>query len=594
MANKSIFGSQPGPTQKPTDTVNAAGGAAYGFDPKHALAQIAVTGTFNNTFYADAKSQLDRVLEYAGKCDPVYVAKVAVYARRAATMKDMPAALCAHLFGRAKTDPAAREALKACFPLACDTPKVVRNFVQMVRSNAFGRKSFGHTGRRLLQTWLAARNGHQLFRGSVGKAGSSLADVIRLSRVRPESPARAALYAYLTGFTPYNALGVRFGETDATVLQAGLVKAKEAARSDAHKKYLDDCAKQIADNWIGLLPPLIQQYEAFRRDPKGWPQEVPAVPHELVTDLPLERRHWEDLVKNGGWHFLRMNLNTFKRHGLFEGASGRTTMTQIAARLADKEAIQSARAMPHQLLAAYKFGDDLSPILTGALHDALEVAVQDLPALPGKVFVALDVSGSMNDPITGKREGATTKMRNVDVAALIAASILRKNPDAAVVPFNTSVLQGQRLEPRDTVMTTAQRLSGMLGGGTAISAPFEAISHVVGDNNVDAIVLISDNQAWAEYYKSWNGPSPAAQYWARIKSRSPRARLVLIDISVHADTQIADQPDVLNVGGWNDACFGAVARFLRGESRDTFVATVEATELLKAPVQARADDETED
>lgn len=51
MANKNIFSSTRAVTP-PTNTVNEAGGVAYQFSDEHALAQYAVTGCLNGTYYA--------------------------------------------------------------------------------------------------------------------------------------------------------------------------------------------------------------------------------------------------------------------------------------------------------------------------------------------------------------------------------------------------------------------------------------------------------------------------------------------------------------------------------------------------------------
>ena len=69
---------------------------------------------------------------------------------------------------------------------------------------------------------------------------------------------------------------------------------------------------------------------------------------------------------------------------------------------------------------------------------ALAQMAANVPELPGPVVIGLDTSGSMGCPVTGFRgRGATTKMRCVDVAALFAAAILRRNPDSVVIPFDT-------------------------------------------------------------------------------------------------------------------------------------------------------------
>ena len=86
MANKSLFASLTSRLPR-ANAGNEAGGLAYKLEPKHALAQVAATGTFGNAFYSSAETQLDEV------DDNQYLAKLALYAREKAFMKDMPAAL---------------------------------------------------------------------------------------------------------------------------------------------------------------------------------------------------------------------------------------------------------------------------------------------------------------------------------------------------------------------------------------------------------------------------------------------------------------------------------------------------------------------
>src|SRR5271170_382294 len=121
----------------PTNTVNEAGGTAYQLSDKAALAQYAMTGCFNGTYYTSDKEQLKKVLELAAKVDPKFVAKLAVYARQKGLMKDMPAVLAAVVAGQDS------DLLAQIFDRVIGNPKMLRNFVQVMRSGATGRKSLG-------------------------------------------------------------------------------------------------------------------------------------------------------------------------------------------------------------------------------------------------------------------------------------------------------------------------------------------------------------------------------------------------------------------------------------------------------------------
>src|SRR4029079_4446135 len=93
MANKALFSSLKRFLPRAT-AINEAGGAAYALAPKHALAQVAATGCFNGTFYASGASQLDELKKLIDQVDDnTFLAKLAVYARERAYIKDMPAAL---------------------------------------------------------------------------------------------------------------------------------------------------------------------------------------------------------------------------------------------------------------------------------------------------------------------------------------------------------------------------------------------------------------------------------------------------------------------------------------------------------------------
>src|SRR5207245_8676656 len=83
---------------------------------------------------------------------------------------------------------------------------------------------------------------------------------------------------------------------------------------------------------------------------------------------------------------------------------------------------------------------DIPKEVCDALQDAMEIAIANVPAIEGRVVVCPDVSGSMSSPVTGYRKRATTSVRCIDVAALVAAAVLRKKPRVEVLPFECDVV----------------------------------------------------------------------------------------------------------------------------------------------------------
>ena len=514
MANKTLFQTFAGELSQ-ADAVNEAGAKAFAFTPKHALAQYAVTGCLNGTFYPNAETQLERVLELASAVGPEFTAQTAVYSRERGHMKDMPALLCAAL---SVLD---AEKLKAVFPRVCDDGKMVRNFVQIVRSGAVGRKSLGSVPKKLVQRWLESRTDEQLFRATVGQS-PSLADVVKMVHPRPTSPTRAAFYGWLLG---------REHNPDA-------------------------------------LPECVKGFEAFKRNPT---QDVPDVPFQMLTALSLGSAEWTAIARRAPWQMTRMNLNTFARHGVF---NDRKVTRMVAERLREPTNVRKARVFPYQLMVAHTQVDNAVPAeVREALQDAMEVALENVPVIAGRVVVCPDVSGSMQSPVTGHRTGSTTAVRCLDVAALVAAALLRKNRHAEVLPFSDDVVP-VRLNPRDSVMTNAKLLAELPSGGTNCSAPLRQLNQRKA--SADLVVLVSDNMSWVDGDCGGRGTASMAE-WETFRRRNPRARLVCLDVQPYGSTQAKERADILNVGGFSDAVFEILATFAQGElNTDHWVGMIES------------------
>ncbi|MEJ2424287.1 MAG: RNA-binding protein [Candidatus Thiodiazotropha sp.] len=498
MANKLLFPAASQHSLK-TDCVNEAGGSAYRLSARHALAQYAVTGCLNGTYYAGAETQLEQVIALCTRVEPEFIARTAIWCRHHGGMKDMPALLCAILAAQGS------EWLPVAFAQVIDNGRMLRNFVQILRSGALGRKSLGTRPKRLVQQWLNQASEQQLLAAAVGNA-PSLADVVKMVHPKPAQAWRSAFFAWLIG-KPYD---------------------------------------------TAALPVSLSSFERYKREGG----ELPKVPFQMLTSLPLGESQWATLALRGGWQMVRMNLNSFQRHGVFLQPK---MINKLARRLADVESIRKARAFPYQLLTTYQSASGVPEPIRRALKQAMEIALSNVPELPGRVVVCPDVSGSMHSPATGWRRGATTATRCIDVAALIAAAFLRKDRRTLVLPFDWEVSR-VRIDTDAGVMENATRLASIGGGGTDCSAPLKWLNRH--REQADLVLLVSDNESWVGSGR--HASSEVMHEWTRFRQRNPAARLVCLDIQPYATTQAPEREDILNIGGFSDAVFTLIEQFARG------------------------------
>ena len=352
---------QQDPVRKPEEPVrprrrrNEAGGRAYALTPKHALAQLAATGCFNGTYYAEADEQLATLKTLIDQVDDnAFLAKLAVYSRQRAMMKDMPVAL---LLALSKRDPAL---FRKVFDRVVDNGRTLRTLVQFVRSGQFGRKSLSYSLQRAVQRWLNAASVEKLLSASIGN-DPSLRDVLRLARPTPPDNARRALFGWLTD---------KPVEKWAPATEADL--PEEVLALAAFRK------AETAEAQFLILGNLHARWDLLADTAKG-----PAV--------------WAAIARKMGPQALRMNLNTLVRHGVFGPNANREMVDYVAARLADPDEIRRSRQFPYQFLAAYlNVSDEVPQKIKAALHKAAEIACGNVPELPGPVVIGLDVSGSMS------------------------------------------------------------------------------------------------------------------------------------------------------------------------------------------------------
>jgi 60 kDa SS-A/Ro ribonucleoprotein len=511
MANKNIFKSA-GTTLPAADTTNLAGGKAYSMTDKHALAQFACTGMFGNTFYSDAVKQLEEIKSLVNKVDTAFISSLAVYSRNSAFMKDMPAFLLATLAARDI------DMFKITFPKVMDNGKMVRNFVQIMRSGVTGRKSLGTAPKRMIEKWLETRSDNQIFNDSVGN-DPSLSDIIKMVHPRPETKTREALYAYI------------------------MDKKHDAS----------------------VLPGIVQEFEAFKaamanKNRNFGEAKIPNVNFQMLTALPLATAEWESIARHAKWQMTRMNLNTFARHGVFKNSE---IAKLVADRLRDKSLVEKAKAFPYQLFTAYlntEQSTDIPQSVINALQDAMEHSIENVPTFSGKIFVGVDISGSMDSSVSGYRGSATSKTSCRQVAALIASAIKRKNEETEVFTFDTQA-KPVNLNGRDSVMTNARKIATP-GGGTDCSSFVRLLNE--NSRKGDLVIVVSDNESWYDR-GNYHGPATTLMSeWQKFKNRNPKAKLVCIDLTPNTTVQAPDAKERLNVGGFSDAVFTVIDEFVKG------------------------------
>jgi 60 kDa SS-A/Ro ribonucleoprotein len=499
------------------DGLNPEGFPSFKRSLEEAYLQVLLTNTLGGTFYATSQKLLGESLALHAEialADPAFMARAIVYARREGLMRLQP------IVGLAFLARADRALFRRAFGEVIHTPGDLADFVEIARGGvAPGR--MGRSIKTAVNGWLNTLSEYHAIKYGTGGQGYALRDVLRLTHPRPSTDSRDSIFLWLTD--------------------------PEKWASSPEKR---------------ALTPQIDAFERLKRTDGADQSEARELidagrlPYEVVTGaIKPDLATWNVLLRQMPYLALLRHLNTLQRAGVFREAQN---VRYAAGRLVDHGMLTRAKILPFQLYMAYQMftpetGEEQQ--IANALADALEASFGNLPDLPGAVCIAPDVSGSMSGLIA--QQGKT---RYIDVAGIFAGALVKSSPTARVLPFENSVVD-IKINPRDSLMTTVERLAKIGGGGTAVSAPVSRLlDHKV---KVDAFIGITDNIEWATDQSGRHGFLPA---WREYRQRvSPHAAAFLVTIAPHRHAVApAGEPGVHTIYGWNDTVLKYIALTLSG------------------------------
>lgn len=483
-----------------SETRNHEGALAHVHSLRDQVRNYLRTGTLSGTFYVGASQLVTETIETLrrfGEQDAVALAEEAISAREDGYMRTLPILATVVLSGLPN-----KELFRETAKRVLKVPRDVAQFVEICKSGAVpGAQKFAGCRIGPVAKFLEGLSQYHGIKGTQSKS-MALRDLVRLSHPRPGDERSRELLGWLSGH-----------------VEGGAIVLNEQVRALEALKSTSDVETQVSLIREGRLP-----YEA-----------VSAV----VTSPDV--KVWRALLEQAPLFNLMRNLRTFTRHGVFQDVEA---VTLAVAKLSRPDAMRQAKILPFRAYQAWKAysceqGADLR--IVAALSDALTNSVANLPLFGGRVCIAPDVSGSMHVPIKDDRKGDGLQCN--EVAALFAAGLLARCPNAIVLPFEARVVD-IRLNPRDSVLTNAQTISRIGGGGTSVAAPVERL--IAQRDKVDLFVGLTDSEEWiGSFDESWR------KYKAEV---APAAKAVLVTVVPDQYRVVPEStPDVHYVHGWSDA-----------------------------------------
>ncbi|MDR1407895.1 MAG: TROVE domain-containing protein [Tannerella sp.] len=340
-------------------TFNSEGAPAYRLSPEWHLYTAAVTSLLSDKFYEGAQDRIHVLRELIGRCDPQFVAKLAVYAREQMYLRSVPLVLAVELAKVHNGDATVRRTVA----------RVVQRADEITELLAYYQQANGRKGTKKLN---------------------------RLSK-----QLQAGLQDAFNRFDEYQF--AKYDRATAIRLRDALFLVHPGAKDEAQQALFDKIAARKLET------------------PYTWETELSAL-GQTKFESPEARatafRHkWEALIDSGkiGYMALMRNLRN-----LLETGISTKHVKQVCDALSAPDAVRKSRQFPFRFLAAYR---ELSGVRSGhtsrimsALEQAVLVSAQNIAGFDEdtRVLVACDVSGSMQKAISAK-----SAVKNYDIGLML-------------------------------------------------------------------------------------------------------------------------------------------------------------------------------
>jgi hypothetical protein len=216
----------------------------------------------------------------------------------------------------------------------------------------------------------------------------------------------------------------------------------------------------------------------------------------------------------------------------------------------DLEAVRHAPLYPFRYYQAYtalQDADVQAPTVEQWLEDAIDVAVETVPGGFGDTFVAVDLSGSMDQPLS-----ANSTLRLKEISALFGAILADQGADVGgfgddfqTVPMHvdTPVLQRQA-----AVLAIDEDVGNSTNGWKAIDYLRER------GEPVERIVVFTDMQIWDNTpFTARDSQTVKDAFDAYRDEVSADTALYLVDLAAYGDLVTPEgYENVYNISGWSE------------------------------------------
>ncbi len=546
---------------KPTE-VNYMGELAFKMADKELLVSTVLTTFLQNSYYEREGEIVKRITDLVDKVDPLFAAKLAIYARETGNLRSVTHLVSALLAKYVGGTDWGKRFYNRIVVRPDDMSEIVSAYANLNGMGLNDLKRIPNSIKKGFKEALERLDAYQIDKYKMQNREVSLIDLVRLFHPKGNQKNAEAYKRLVNG----ESLADLY---ESKVLEKEMTKAGQTTKDATQEEKIEakrEAITAVLDNVKGM--PVMNLLRNLRNILLYAPDKV----NDACEQLTIEKK------------ILNSRLLPFR----FATAYAEIEKVMYAdTETKPTTSIVFESEESKQQVSESKF-NELKKNLLDAIEGAIEIACQNIPVLDGNCAILVDDSGSMRGDAGGhSRVSAFSKTNSSMIAHLFASMMAWRQHDVYVGLFGERLIQVPY--KRDVKLLDFNKQSYEIGercGGATEAGIYDFIRQVVKEKKkIDNIIVFSDCQI-GRYsgFTAWYGNNSSDrgkhfhELFKEFRKINPNANFIVVNIRQSGGTSVFDKSQrILNIAGWSDKIFDTIKSQCRGW--DSIIKEIESIEI---------------
>ena len=533
--------------KQPTET-NFMGEKAFKMEDKAELVSTVMTTFLHNEYYENESEKVSRIHSLLSKVDPLFAAKLAIYARNEGNLRSVTHLVSADIAKYIGGTDWAKRFYNKIVVRPDDMSEILSAYAHINGMGQKDIKKIPNAIKRGFKTAIERLDAYQLDKYKMNNRSVSMIDLIRLFHPKGNNKNAEAFKRLVNGETLDDLYETKILEKKMTKAGNETKDATLEEKNEAKREAI----VEVLDNVKGM--PIMNLIRNLRN--------IILYAHDKVDDACAQLRIEKKILNS--------RLLPFR----FATAYGEIEKMKYSDQKANTN-IAFESDIKTSSLTNEQFDECKTKVLD-ALEDALQYSVANIPELEGNVAILVDHSGSVRGDCGGSsRVSAFSTTNSAMIGNLFGSMMAYRQKDIYVGLFGDKLIDvpmKRRMKLLD-FNKYSYDIGGKCGGGTETGIYDFIKTCVTEKKKVDNIVVFSDCQIGNNDYRftSWYGSSSEQnskhfhELFKDFRKINPNCNWIVVNLRQSGGTSVFDKSQrILNIAGWSDKIFDVIKSQCKG------------------------------